>query len=52
MRGIGVLYIVLEEMEVVVHVTGTLLLWLQLNNSWEEGPIGCDRFIKEPSLSI
>ena len=52
MIGTGVLYIVLEGMEVVVHGTGTLLLCLQLYSPWEEGPLGCDSFINAPSLSI
>ena len=50
MRGIGVLFIVLEGMKVAVHVTGTVLPSLQLNSSWEEGPIGCDGLFKGLSL--
>ena len=50
MRGIGVLFIVLEGMKLAVHVTGTVLPSLQLNSYWEEGPVGRDGLFKWPSL--
>ena len=50
MRGIGVLFIVLEGMKVAVHVKGIVLPSLQLNSSWEEGLVGCDSLFKGPSL--
>ena len=50
MRDIGVEFIALEGMMVVVHVRGSVLPSLELDSSWEEGPVDCDGAFKPPSL--
>ena len=50
MRDIGVQFIAIEGMKVAVHVMGTVLPSLQLDNSWEEGPVDRDGAFKSPSM--
>ena len=50
MRDIGVQFIALEGMMVVVHVRGCALPSLELDSSWEEGPVDSDGAVKPPSL--
>ena len=52
LRGLGMMYIMFEGMEVTIHGTRTLLLCLQLYSPREEGLLGCDGFINVQSLSI
>ena len=51
MTDIGVEFIALEGMMVVVHaVRGSVLPLLELDSSWEEGPVDRDGAFKPPSL--
>ena len=50
MRDIGVQFIALEGMMVVVHVRECALTSLELDSSWEEGPVDSDGAIKPLSL--